>query len=270
MNRRTFLQQSVISAATYSLSSCVDTASASGKTHVISLSFDDGFKKSFNRVAEIHENYGTKACLNVIATGHLPSFKAVDKWILPELMGDFEDWNNLVAKGHEVMPHTWEHKNLTKLDVSDAKDRLDKCFAYFNENLDGYKNENAVYNFAFNASTKELDMYCLETVKAIRTGYWLIDRDSFINGFPEVNYQPPLRLACWFYGPGIGDKKIDKEINRFLKSNGGWLIINLHGLDDEGWGPVTTEYYDGLIKRLAEVPKLDLLPVGQAIQKYSV
>lgn len=35
------------------------------QTHILSLSFDDGFKKSFYQIAKIHENYGLKACLSL-------------------------------------------------------------------------------------------------------------------------------------------------------------------------------------------------------------
>ena len=43
------------------------------KTHLVTLSFDDGFKKSSIRTAEIFEKYELSACINVIATAHLPA-----------------------------------------------------------------------------------------------------------------------------------------------------------------------------------------------------
>ena len=91
------------------------------KTHILTFSFDDGFKKSFIKLAEIHEQYDLKACLNIIASGHMPDFQAVDQWILPELMGDFNLWNDLIKRGHEVMPHSWKHLNLAKQEPSEAK-----------------------------------------------------------------------------------------------------------------------------------------------------
>jgi hypothetical protein len=75
------------------------------KTHIVTFSFDDGFKKSFIKLAGIHEQFGLKVCLNIIASGHMTDFQAVDQWILPELMGDFTLWNDLAKRGHEVMPH---------------------------------------------------------------------------------------------------------------------------------------------------------------------
>ena len=55
-------------------------------------------------------------------------------------VGNFNDWNALKKRGHEIMPHSWEHQNLTKIPFENAKELIDKCLNYFEENLDGYKN----------------------------------------------------------------------------------------------------------------------------------
>jgi len=236
------------------------------KTHIISLSFDDGFKKSFYRIAEIHENYGLQACLNVIASGHLPSFKAVDSWILPELMGDFNDWNKLKARGHEVMPHTWEHLNLTKVPIEKAKENMDKCFEYFEENLDGYTNAAAVYNFAFNASTTELEDYALSKVSAVRTAGWIVLKNTKFN-LIESGKQ---RLGCWSYGPDYGDARVEEIIEEFLAAEGGWLILNLHGLDGEGWGPIHSTFLDNLLKKMINLKNVAVMPTAKVIESFQL
>ena len=40
------------------------------KRHVVTLSFDDGFKKSSIKTAEIYEKYKLSACINVVASAH--------------------------------------------------------------------------------------------------------------------------------------------------------------------------------------------------------
>jgi len=234
---------------------------------MLTFSFDDGFKKSFYRAAEIHEEYGLSACFNVIASGHFPTFKAVDDWILPELLGDFNDWNKLKSRGHEIMPHTWEHLNLTKIPLNKAKDNIDKCLAYFEENLDGYKNEEAVFNYAFCASNTEIEEYTLSKVLAARTGGWLFMDGKMTNEIPVS--KDPVKLGCWVKGPGFADEYLESEINSFLEGPGGWLIFNLHGFDNEGWGPVRTSYFDQLLKRLVEVDYLDIKPAGQILQSIA-
>ncbi len=264
MKRRDFIKSSVAFAGALGLRSA-GLGASDEKTHALSLSFDDGFKKSFYRIAEIHENYGLRACLNVIATGHLKSFNAEPQWIPQNILGDFDDWNALKGRGHEVMPHTWEHLNLTKIPVEKAKENIEKCLNYFEENLSGYEPEEAVYNFAYNASTPELEDFTLSKVPAIRTGGWLVLKGTKVNGFPVAKL--PLRLGCWGHGPGFCDDYIEQEINEFLKSEGGWLILNLHGLDEEGWGPVSTAYLDTLLKRLVTVDSLTVQPTGEFVKR---
>ncbi len=235
------------------------------KSHLITFSFDDGFKKSFLKAAEIHERYGTSGCFNVIASGHLPSFKAVDDWILPELLGDFETWNNLLARGHEVMPHTWEHLNLTKVSLEHAKENIDKCLEYFEDNLDAYENENAIFNYAFCASTPEIEKYTLSKVRAVRTGGWHF-MDGMANEIPSS--KEPVKLGCWTFGPKKIDKDIKREVDQFLKTDGGWLIFNVHGLDEEGWGPMSAKFYDKLLKRLTSMEKVAVLTPTQVFDKF--
>jgi peptidoglycan/xylan/chitin deacetylase (PgdA/CDA1 family) len=166
INRRNFVRTTLLGSLALGFSGFTK----SGKTHILTLSFDDGFKKSFYKIAGIHEHYGLKACLNVIATGHLKSFNTEPKWIPQASLGNFDDWNTLKARGHEIMPHTWEHLNLTQIPVEQAQENIDKCLAYFDSHLEGYSSSGAVYNFAYNASTTELEDHALAKVRAIRTG----------------------------------------------------------------------------------------------------
>lgn len=231
------------------------------KTHLLTLSFDDGFKKSFYKVAEIYEDFGLQASLNVIASAHLPSYTAVDDYILPELMGNFDDWNALKKRGHEIMPHSWAHKNLAKLPLSEAKSRIDQCLDYFEANLSGYEPSEAVFNFPFNASNAELEQHALKRVRAVRSG-----GDTAVNKVPDSS--EPVRLSCWCYGrPNNCDDWIEKQIQRFLKQDGGWLILNLHGLENEGWAPISSKFLTGLLGRMTETEHVSVLPVQTILRQ---
>lgn len=256
MKRRKFIKSTAVCALIPNLG-----FKQASKTHIISFSFDDGFKNSFIKLAEIHEQYGLKACLNIIASGHMESFQAVDNWILSELMGDFDTWNNLVARGHEVMPHSWQHLNLARQEPIEAKKLISKCIDYFNEHLMKFDPSKAVFNFPFNASNDELDQYTLSLVRAVRTS------GNAINPFPSKNSKI---LGCTSNGPSNNDDWVEDKVNSFLAMEGGWLIFNLHGLDKEGWGPISANYFATLLERLVQIKSLDILPVGMALEKYSI
>ncbi len=242
MNRRTFIKSTSISGISFGFGGL----STVTKSHILTLSFDDGFKKSFYKIADIYEGHGLSACFNVIASGHFSDFKQVDDWILPELLGDFDDWNKLKSRGHEVMPHSWQHLNLAKQPLEKAKDLITTCLTYFEDNLVGYKHEEAVFNFPFNSSTPELESYVLSKVMALRS------RET-----PHEYKNNIFRQSCKTNGPKNIDDWVDRQINTFLKSDGGWLILNTHGLDDEGWGPLSTTYLNKLLKRLIKIDKLE-------------
>lgn len=254
MNRRSFLKTTALGSIAAGLGSC----GPKEKTHILTLSFDDGFRHSFFNIANIYSSFGLQASLNVIASGHLPSFEAVDDWILPRLMGDFEDWNELKRRGHEIMPHSWQHLNLAKQPLEEAKALIAKCLDYFAEHLDGYDPAHTVFNFPFNASTPELEQFTLSKVRAIRTG-----GDSPINPIPTSDQ--PVRLSCWSHGPDNIDAWVEQQVQQFLTSPGGWLILNAHGLDDEGWGPISTDYLIDLLTRMVKVDYLEVLSVGQVL-----
>jgi peptidoglycan/xylan/chitin deacetylase (PgdA/CDA1 family) len=258
MQRRSFVKKAIVGSFALGLTACT----AKSKSHILTLSFDDGFKKSFHEIANIYEGYGLSACLNVIASAHLNQFQPPNEYH-KDFRGDFNDWNALKKRGHEIMPHSWDHAHISRIPLDEAKADIEKCLKYFEDNLDGYKATEAVYNFAYNESTRELEQFALTKVRAVRT-----QGDTAMNAIPSS--PGPVRLGCWSFGPDNADKWVEEQVSGFLATQGGWLILNLHGLDKEGWGPVTYSYLDDLIKRMVDVDYLEILPTGVVLKRTSV
>ena len=260
MNRREFITH--LGAASVILGSANAVSLKSKTTHLITISFDDGFKKSFLEAATLHEKYGLSGCFNVLASAHLPEFIPPDDYILPELVGDFETWNQLKARGHEVMVHGWAHHNLGRLPFEEARRHVDRALEYFEEHLNGFKREDAIFNFPFNSSTPELEEYVLTQVRALRSaGGW------DVNPFPTPGTRT---IGCIIYPrPDNGDDWMEEQINAFLESEeGGWLVLNTHGLGDEGWGPISAAYLDKALGRLTSMDNVSVLNVTQVLDLY--
>jgi peptidoglycan/xylan/chitin deacetylase (PgdA/CDA1 family) len=225
------------------------------KRHIITLSFDDGFKKSSLLTARIFEKHKLSACINVVATGHLADFKNPDEYQVTE-KGDFALWNELKARGHEVMPHGYKHANKTTMALQDAKNLIISCLDYFSKNLKGFKAGEAIFNMPYNASTPDLEAWLGTQVMAFRTG------GATINAMPHKDQK---KLTCGAFGPGSCEEHLDGQIKMLLDLPEGWLIYNLHGLDGEGWGPVSAEYLDRLLARLIAIDSVSVLPAGKAL-----
>ena len=237
----------------------VSAEKESRRQHIVTLSFDDGFAKSSRRIARIHEKFNLSACLNVIATGHHADYAAPGAYIAGSPKGDFVLWNELKQRGHEVMPHSYRHANLKEMPFEEAVDLIRRCLDVFGEQLKGFDPKKAIYNFAYNASTPQLEKWLTARVRAFRTG------GAAINRWPHPKQ---VKLTCTSFGPANCERAIDREIEKLLALEKGWLIFNTHGLDKEGWGPIRATYLERLLARLTAIESVDVLPAGAALAKY--
>lgn len=223
--------------------------------YIVSLSFDDGFEKSNLKIAEIYEKFGLSACFNVLAREEADGEKVDDPYHNSP-KGDFKLWNELQGRGHELMPHGLIHHNLAHMPLADAQRSINRCLEIFKQELENFQAREAVYNFAYNASTTEIEAWLPSLVKAFRTG------GAGINPLP---HRGQVRLTTSAYGPENCEWHLNEQIDRLLAQPSGWLIYNTHGLDDEGWGPIRAEYLEGLLERLSGTERVTVLPVGRAL-----
>jgi peptidoglycan/xylan/chitin deacetylase (PgdA/CDA1 family) len=230
-----------------------------GKRHIITLSYDDGFEKSSIRTAEIYEKYGLSAAINVVASAHEKQFELPNEYHAWPV-GDFDLWNDLQSRGHEIMPHGYNHSNLGELPLEDARELVDKCLGVFSRELDGFQAGNAVFNFPYNSSNKAIEDWLEGKVRVIRTG------GPVVNPLP---HQGHFRLTCISHGPENIDRHLEEKIHEFLEGPSGWFIYNTHGLDEEGWGPVSSVYLDELLDRLSGHESAKVLSVTQSLNQIN-
>jgi peptidoglycan/xylan/chitin deacetylase (PgdA/CDA1 family) len=252
-SRREFLSSAVASASvSAAIGGEVQPAPVPDrKRHIVSLSFDDGFKKSFVRTAETFEKFKLSACLNVVAAG-IPD----DPYIRKYPLGDFGLWNELKHRGHEIMPHGHRHENLQEVSFEQGKELVRRCLDVFREKLEGFDPEKSIFNFPFSSSTPELERWLPGQVRAFRTGF------KARNPLP---HQGQTKLTCASFGPGNCEAALDREVKDLLAGDSGWMIFNTHGLDEEGWGPMRATYLERLLERLVAIETVEILPVGRAL-----
>jgi peptidoglycan/xylan/chitin deacetylase (PgdA/CDA1 family) len=254
MKRRRFIK--AMGGAVVAPLGVLPAAEAGRRLHLVSLSFDDGFKKSFLRTAEIFERFSLSACFNVIASAHLPGNQVRDDYMRPEQFGDFGVWNELQDRGHEIMPHGYQHANLARLPLDEAKELVRKCLDLFSRELRGFDPRRAVFNFPYNSSTPELEAWLPTVVMAFRA------RGGPLNPIPSA---ATVKVTTGGFGPGSSEKHLDETVEKLLAQPRGWLVYNLHGLDEEGWGPISPGYLERLLGRLRGIESVRIVPTGRVL-----
>lgn len=261
--RRSFLRRSAAAAAAAATLARPHAASAgeiTPKKHIVTLSFDDGFRKSSIKTAEVYERFKLSACINVVATGHHESFR-FPGYGKPPPRGDFGLWNDLRARGHEVMPHGYRHARKTEMSFADAKELILRCLDVFERELHDFKRKEAVFNFPYNASTRELEAWLPTEVRAFRTF------GEAVNRWPKKG---ETRLTCDSFGPGNCEAALERQLQKLLALESGWLIFNAHGLDDEGWGPMRATFLERFLERLLAIESVEILPAGRVLAKHAM
>jgi len=218
--------------------------------HVVTLSFDDGFERSSIRTAEIFERYGLVAELNVLATG-----EPDEEWHREWRKGGFELWNELGARGHHVMPHGYRHANKAEKPLDEAERLIEACLDVFRAELNGFEPSEASFAFPYNRSTPELETWLSGRVRAFRTG------GEPVMPLPRSEQQ---RVTCASFGPERCDDHLLRTVESFLAGPPAWLCYNLHGLDDEGWGPVGSGTLSRLLEQLV-ARNVRVLPITAAL-----
>ena len=157
------------------------------------------------------------------------------------------------------MPHGLKHANKTEMPLAEAQDHIRCCLDIFDRELEGFDRKKAVFNFPFNASNAEVEEWLSTQVMAFRTG------GSPFNPLPHPGQ---VRLTCTSHGPDPIDEDLDRRVDELLAQPSGWLVYNTHGLDEEGWGPLSSAGLDRLLARLVQVPTVRVLPAGRALVEF--
>lgn len=217
----------------------------------ITFSFDDGFLDSTTKTAAIYERYGLQAEFNVVASSSLKSDHTNSNH------AKFDFLNELQSRGHIIQPHGYNHTDKTKVAINEAADLIDKCIEIFSENLDGFVAKSSIFCFPYNASNNEIEKYVSGKFRAFRTGY-----DKVINAVPNRN----TKMIFGDGWPNV-EEKIDRSIQELLKLENGWLVYNTHGLDGEGWEPISSEFLKKTLARLITYKYVKILPMIKVLEE---
>jgi peptidoglycan/xylan/chitin deacetylase (PgdA/CDA1 family) len=223
---------------------------------LLTLSFDDGFRDSCSRIAGIYEEFNQKASFNPIGGVGSPGYTVPDEWHNAPY-GDWAQWKELAARGHEFNPHSWSHRNHAAMAPAEAQAEVERALAVFEKELPGFRRADAVYMFPYNRGGPEVEAFVSGQCRAFRVG------GEPFNPLPD----PALkRLGSVTSNSGVCDAEVSYWIGEWLEREPSWLLFAAHGLNQEGWGPMTPDGLRRILDRVLKRPDTAIVTPAAALR----
>ncbi|MBX3484335.1 polysaccharide deacetylase family protein [Phenylobacterium sp.] len=195
-------------------------------SRTVSFCFDDGFAATAGKVRALFEARGLAATFCVLAA---PG-ETADPFIRAAPVADWGFWREAVAAGHEVEPHGWAHERLADLAPEAALAGFARTFDVFRRELPGFDPAAHACHLAYLTAPPGLVAGLAPQVLGVRQAL----------GGAGLNAAVRPRVDCITFGDPA-DERLKARLDDFLEDEDGWLVLVLHGLDGEGWGPVRAD-----------------------------
>ena len=208
---------------------------------VASFCFDDGFRATAGKVRHMFGDRGIAATFCVLAAPEL----AEDPYIRASRIADWEYWREARDAGHDVAPHGYAHERLDRLPLDEALAGIGRTWDVFARELPGFQADRSLFHLAYLAAPQPVVSFLGSKTLGVRrsTGH------AGLNGLQSLRRGGDV--DCLTFGASAADA-LDRRLGRFMQAESGWLVLVLHGLDGEGYGPVPSSRLERALDRLLE------------------
>lgn len=201
----------------------------------VSFCFDDGFRRSADKIRRIFDVRGLGACFCVLSAPEL----AEDPGIQGATIADWDYWREAAAAGHEVAPHGHAHESYARIEPQIARRSIETCWETLERELPGFDRRRSIFHVPYLSAPADL----VDWINARSLGARLMLGRDGLNPLPR---QASGAIDCACFGPDLVGAAAASRLERF-EGEQGWLVLVFHGLDDEGWGPVAGNELKALV-----------------------
>lgn len=226
----------------------------------LSLTFDDGFRKGSEVAAEILGAHAMAATFYIVTGWVAPARAAVrERFNRGCDHGDWGHWRRIRDAGHEIGSHTFSHLNVTG-----SRARLfpwivaDELRRSRDDLAREVPQPSYTISMTWNASSSRSDRMVRTLYDACRLG------GSSVK-YNEFRALDTHRLASWAPDATASVPAYDEAIGRIPE--GGWLILQFHSFDGEGWSPLSRRTFHALCEVAARHKDVKVATVAQVIER---
>jgi peptidoglycan/xylan/chitin deacetylase (PgdA/CDA1 family) len=225
----------------------------------LSITFDDGFQHGANVAGDILRAYALPAAFYLVTGWIEPKRAAIrDVYNQNRSHGNWNFWRKMNAAGHEIGSHSFSHIN-----ASGRRARYMPWLLHheLKRSFDDLAREvpQRLYTVSmpWNAATARSYSVARSLYTACLVGS---DRAAFniLSGFD------PYRLVSW--APNTDTRPA--EYARVLRSipPGGWLVLQFHSFDEEGYQPLRRDTFSALCRIAADDPNIKVVTIGHMME----
>ena len=227
-------------------------------SRLLSITFDDGFLRGSEVACEILAKHGLAATFYVVTGWVEPARTAIrEKFNAGRPHGDWEYWRGVAAAGHEIGSHTFSHINaggrkavllpwLVPNELRTSRDDLAREIPQARYTL----------SMPWNSASRHSERVARQFYAACRLGASAV----CYNRLAELS---PYGLASWAPISATPVAAYEKAIASIPA--GGWLVLQFHSFDDEGWEPVSRDMFDTICRLAASEPGVVVAPVARIV-----
>jgi peptidoglycan/xylan/chitin deacetylase (PgdA/CDA1 family) len=209
------------------------------------MTFDDGFQNAADIGVPILSKYGFPVSFYVVTGWVAPVRAAItDPVNIGCSHGTWAYWRQVSKLGHEVGSHSFSHLNargkkaalmpwLVIREISRSIRDLQQEVPHSSYTI----------SMPWNAASRVSDLFVRRRFSACRLGSSVVE----YNHFSRLNR---YRLRSWAPGSQHSWSDYVQAIDGVPED--GWLILQFHSFGDEGWEPVTPEFFNRICELIAE------------------
>jgi peptidoglycan/xylan/chitin deacetylase (PgdA/CDA1 family) len=203
---------------------------------VISFCFDDGFRRSARTICDVFSRRGVAACFAILAQPE----RALDPYVRGADLGDWDFWRTVRAAGHEVAPHGLIHERYSELSLEEVQRSVLSALQIMEAELPGFRRGDSMFHVPYLSAPDEV----VQWLGTQSLGVRLELEGRGVNLWPDLRLGGPIDSIC--FGPDEVAASARARIRDFVTQDG-WLVVVMHGVDGEGWGPIARRDLDSLL-----------------------
>lgn len=224
---------------------------------LLSITFDDGLRHAAEVACELLEPHRMPATFYVV-TGWVEPMRAAvrEPCNVGRSHGDWRLWRQVHGSGHEVGSHTFSHVNAggkkAMLMPWSIGSEIEQSFADLQREV---PQSSYTISMPWNAATARSERHVRRRFSGCRLGARL--------AYNDLDNMNRFRLESWAPSPTTSDADLERAVTAIPEN--GWLILQFHSFDDEGWEPVTRARFSRLCEIATQIEGLAVRTVADVL-----